>query len=52
MKLSKKQKLKNGAEFFYLPSHNPFPDYAEWEEVPEGLLLKKVKVSRNVSRKI
>lgn len=43
MKLSKKQKIKT-AEFFYLPAHNPFEDYGEWVEVPEGLLLKKVKV--------
>jgi len=44
MKISKKQRLKNKQEFFYLPSKNPFDDYAEWEEVPEGLLLRKIDI--------
>ncbi len=44
LKLSKKQKLKNNQEFFYLPSKNPIGDFAKWEEVPEGLLLRNVEI--------
>ena len=40
-KIYKKQKIKNGMEFIYLPTNNPIGDYAICEEVPEGLLLKK-----------
>lgn len=39
----KKQKDEFG-EFFILPANNNIGDYAEWEEVPEGLLLKNVKI--------
>lgn len=43
-KIYKKQKIKNGMEFIYLPTNNPIGDYAEWIRVPEGMLLKNKRM--------
>lgn len=40
--LFKKQKDENG-EYLILPHDNKIGEYATWEEVPEGLLLKSVE---------
>jgi hypothetical protein len=44
MKISNKQKLKNGTEFFYLPSGSGMGNFATWEKTDDGLLLRKIKV--------